>query len=238
MSTGHSEYEYNSGITRIGTSRISDQRDVDDKRERKIGDGTMAKVTRLRPEGYVQNVLGGVRTRHNSMDTTGEASKLGKAIRKAREEHGWTQRELGIRCGYTYGWLSGVERGVSIPTKLMVKRVENALGLEEDALVKIGEEEEVWKTKSRRGDVGDWGMTITEAASYCLVSRTAMYKMVRDGAIEFVQVDKWRRLRITDVAKFILSHAYTAPGPEKAIISLSDLEKDIKEWLKSRRSIN
>lgn len=54
---------------------------------------------------------------------------LGQRIRELRVEKGWSQEELGERCGLDRTYVSGVERGVRNPTLSVIERIAVGLGV-------------------------------------------------------------------------------------------------------------
>ncbi|MFC8789925.1 helix-turn-helix domain-containing protein [Streptomyces cinereoruber] len=55
---------------------------------------------------------------------------FGARLRRLREEHGWSQEELGARMGYSGTHLSSVETGRKMPTLRLARRADVALGAE------------------------------------------------------------------------------------------------------------
>ena len=59
--------------------------------------------------------------------------RLGQRVRELRLAEGWSQEELGARCGLDRTYVSGIERGVRNPTLSVIESL--AAGLK----VQIGE---------------------------------------------------------------------------------------------------
>jgi transcriptional regulator with XRE-family HTH domain len=57
-----------------------------------------------------------------------ERTRLGKAVRSARQKQGWTLRELGAHAGVSVSQLSQVERGASDPSLDTLRDLADALG--------------------------------------------------------------------------------------------------------------
>jgi transcriptional regulator with XRE-family HTH domain len=51
----------------------------------------------------------------------------GETIRRARIDHGLTQRQLAARCGCSHGRISRIESGHSMPSPRLARRLETAL---------------------------------------------------------------------------------------------------------------
>lgn len=150
--------------------------------------------------------------------------RFGNVLRAAREHAGLTQIELADRTGYTNGWISNVERGAGVPTATFVSRCERILG------ANLGYSSMVMRP--RKGDVGAWGMTATEASGYVGLSRTRIYEMMRKDQLAFVLVDGYRRVRITDLADWVVQDARSRG---MGVISGEEEGAKIRDWLKSRR---
>lgn len=157
----------------------------------------------------------------------GGMNLLGERIRQLREERGLKQVELAARIGYTNGWLSSVERGEYLCGIQFIRDVERGLGLGDEEgssgeLIELGRRLEIWGAgNGRQGDVGDWGMTVSEAGEWLGIGRSRIYKMVREGDIPFVQVDRFKRIRISALEDYCRDWGVESEG--------------IREWLKERR---
>lgn len=55
--------------------------------------------------------------------------RVGRNIRKHREERGWSQEQLAFECDLHRTYISGVERGIRNPTVLIVAKIAAALKL-------------------------------------------------------------------------------------------------------------
>jgi transcriptional regulator with XRE-family HTH domain len=60
---------------------------------------------------------------------------LGRAVRKLREERGWSQEDFAERAGVHRTYVSGVENGVRNPTITVVAKLAKALGVPANALL-------------------------------------------------------------------------------------------------------
>lgn len=60
---------------------------------------------------------------------------VGEAIRRARQEHGWTQAFLAEQAGLSPNYVARLERGELGPSLFVASRICEALGIEIDALV-------------------------------------------------------------------------------------------------------
>lgn len=191
----------------------------------------------------------------NISDGVDDPERIGNKLRAAREAAGLNQIELGEATGYSNGWISSVERGVAVPTGTFVRRMEVALGVDLGSAQYMG-------SRIKRGDVGTWGMTPTEVAGYVGLSRTRIYELLGaysrlneemtadpgkrisrtelyKGYLPWCDVDGYRRVSITDCAKWRI---YDAHGIDLEEVTSEELapyveqEKDkIKAWLKTRR---
>lgn len=61
---------------------------------------------------------------------------LGDFIQKCRQQHGWTQEELGWRTGITREHVGRIERGKCVPSLQTLYDLEKALNLPECSLVR------------------------------------------------------------------------------------------------------
>lgn len=185
-------------------------------------DGTVVNITGVRTRKKNEKGGGGGRTRTREV---GEAVlELARRLREARESSGLTQLELAERAGYSNGWISSVERGVAVPSELFMRRCELVLGQD---LGCLGSRERTGRKKA--GDVGDWGMTVTETAAYIGLSRTLTYVMVRDGDIPHVICDGFRRVRID-----VLS-GWMCKSSEAELVNRE--EASIRRWLSKYRKV-
>lgn len=55
--------------------------------------------------------------------------KIGRNLRKAREEAGWSQEEMAYECGVHRTYVGSVERGEYNVTILTLRRFTKALGI-------------------------------------------------------------------------------------------------------------
>jgi transcriptional regulator with XRE-family HTH domain len=60
---------------------------------------------------------------------------VGEAIRRARQEHGWTQAFLAEQAGLSPNYIARLERGELGPSLFVANRICEALTMELDALV-------------------------------------------------------------------------------------------------------
>lgn len=59
---------------------------------------------------------------------------LGKRIRQLRQQHGWTQEELGRRVGVGQKQISAYERGVHLPSTEILLKLAEVFNITLDAL--------------------------------------------------------------------------------------------------------
>lgn len=64
---------------------------------------------------------------HESYATAALAYELGRAVRELREQHGWSQSELGRRCDMTQSAVARFETGGTVPTLPVLNRLADAL---------------------------------------------------------------------------------------------------------------
>ncbi len=64
------------------------------------------------------------------MKQRGPNALLGARVRTLRLAHGWSQEELGARCGLDRTYVSGVERGVRNPTVSVLAALAAGLGVD------------------------------------------------------------------------------------------------------------
>lgn len=67
---------------------------------------------------------------HRAFNTT-----VGEAIRRARQEHGWTQAFLAEQAGLSPNYVARLERGELGPSLFVASRICEALTIEIDSLV-------------------------------------------------------------------------------------------------------
>ena len=67
--------------------------------------------------------MGGMQRRHRSL------TRFGLAVRRAREEKGFTQERLGERADLDPTYISDIERGVRNPSLLSLVSVAKGLGI-------------------------------------------------------------------------------------------------------------
>jgi transcriptional regulator with XRE-family HTH domain len=60
---------------------------------------------------------------------------VGRNVRSLREEHGFSQEELGFECGLHRTYISGIERGVRNPSVLIVQKIALSLNTSPDQLL-------------------------------------------------------------------------------------------------------
>jgi len=67
-------------------------------------------------------------------------SRLGQALRAARQRAGWRQKDLGARLGRDSSWVSHVEHGRRAPSSAMLVRIAELLhALPEELLAAAGQ---------------------------------------------------------------------------------------------------
>jgi ribosome-binding protein aMBF1 (putative translation factor) len=69
------------------------------------------------------------------------AYELGKTARRMREEHGWSQAELGVAAGMTQSAVARFEAGGTVPSLPVLERLARALNA--DLIVQITSRTEV-----------------------------------------------------------------------------------------------
>lgn len=75
---------------------------------------------------------------------------VGEAIRRARQEHGWTQAFLAEQAGLSPNYVARLERGELGPSLFVASRLCDALGIEIDTLVvPAGQSRKTTGTKRR-----------------------------------------------------------------------------------------
>lgn len=67
---------------------------------------------------------------HRSFNVT-----VGEAIRRARQEHGWTQAHLAEQAGLSPNYIARLERGELGPSLFVANRICGALAIDLEALV-------------------------------------------------------------------------------------------------------
>ena len=60
---------------------------------------------------------------------------IGRAVRKLREERGWSQEELAYRADVHRTYVSGLENGARNPTVTVIAKFAKALGVPANALL-------------------------------------------------------------------------------------------------------
>jgi transcriptional regulator with XRE-family HTH domain len=63
------------------------------------------------------------------------AATVGECIRRARQEHGWTQAELADRAGLSANYVARLERGELGPSLFVAFRLAEALETQVEALI-------------------------------------------------------------------------------------------------------
>jgi ribosome-binding protein aMBF1 (putative translation factor) len=63
---------------------------------------------------------------------------VGEAIRRSRQEHGWTQAFLAEQAGLSPNYIARLERGELGPSLFVANRICTALGIELEVLVTHG----------------------------------------------------------------------------------------------------
>jgi transcriptional regulator with XRE-family HTH domain len=70
------------------------------------------------------------------MATRAEVAKaLGEAVRKLREERGWTQEEAAAKCQIDRAYFGALDRGRRVPSLHTLIRVADGLGVSAQQLV-------------------------------------------------------------------------------------------------------
>lgn len=81
-------------------------------------------------EGEKPRVAGDEQDEHRSFNVT-----VGEAIRRARQEHGWTQAHLAEQAGLSPNYIARLERGELGPSLFVANRICGALAIDLEALV-------------------------------------------------------------------------------------------------------
>jgi transcriptional regulator with XRE-family HTH domain len=63
------------------------------------------------------------------------AAKVGEAVRRARQGHGWTQAELANHAGLSPNYVARLERGELGPSLFVANQLCEALGTDLDSLL-------------------------------------------------------------------------------------------------------
>ena len=201
----------------------------------------------------------------NVSDSVDDPERFGFKLRRAREEKGLSQIELAEMAGYSNGWISSVERGVSVPTGTFARRMEVVLGTE------LGVSKLLLELSShRRGSVGSWGVTPTEVSGFVGLSRTRIYGLMNvftnaiggragdpdlfnsvwweendgRGYLAWVNIDGLQRIRRTEVARFVVTDRLKMSGLTIESISIdeywervAEVLTDLNDWLDKKRRI-
>ena len=80
--------------------------------------------------------------------------KVGEAIRRARQEHGWTQAFLAEQAGLSPNYVARLERGELGPSLFVASRLCEALAVEVDTLVTPSGQSRKTTATRRRALVG------------------------------------------------------------------------------------
>jgi transcriptional regulator with XRE-family HTH domain len=72
-----------------------------------------------------------------AVTTNDQRDAFRQALRHAREEHGWSQRQLAQQVGVSHSAISSWERGSSLPEPTNVVDLEGALSLESGTLARL-----------------------------------------------------------------------------------------------------
>lgn len=73
-------------------------------------------------------------------DPAGYIGAFGAAVRRVREEKGWSQEDLGFEAELDRTYVSGIERGVRNPTLAIVWRLARALKVAPSRLMRAAKE--------------------------------------------------------------------------------------------------
>lgn len=82
------------------------------------------------PEQRPLGVAGDEQDEHRSFNVT-----VGEAIRRARQEHGWTQAHLAEQAGLSPNYIARLERGELGPSLFVANRICGALTMDLETLV-------------------------------------------------------------------------------------------------------
>ncbi len=89
-----------------------------------------------RPKFDPEQQAGGTKTTTEAQDEHRSFNTIvGEAIRRARQEHGWTQAFLAEQAGLSPNYVARLERGELGPSLFVASRICDALGMEIDLLV-------------------------------------------------------------------------------------------------------
>jgi len=77
--------------------------------------------------------------RSPAADATPEAfaTMVGQALRRIRQERGWTQAELAEAAGLSSNYVARLERGELVPSFLVVHQLCTALGVQPNELIEV-----------------------------------------------------------------------------------------------------
>lgn len=125
----------------------------------------------------------------NTSKTT--AATFGSAVIAAREERGWTQRELAAKLNITPARMSAIERGKGWPTPTTARRIDDAIGaggvLAELAATRPGESSIAYIRREGLDGLRSWDKYIPEHLKHLGVEdRFALVQglMDTDGSID------------------------------------------------------
>lgn len=71
---------------------------------------------------------------------TGICAQFAAALRRQREERGWSQEALAERADLNRSYVGEIERGIATPSLLTIAKLADALGMKPSMLMASGEE--------------------------------------------------------------------------------------------------
>jgi ribosome-binding protein aMBF1 (putative translation factor) len=101
------------------------------------------------PESRSGSVPPGAQDEHQAFNTV-----VGEGIRKARQEHGWTQAHLADQARLSPNYIARLERGELGPSLFVANRICDALTIPLEDLVGPGSAGAARKTTSKRRATG------------------------------------------------------------------------------------
>jgi transcriptional regulator with XRE-family HTH domain len=147
------------------------------------------------------------------------SSEIGQILKNARNDKGYTLRELGEKCSITYSYISAVERGAFKPSKDKLIKLAHALELNTDDLLVLAGfspvEEEVVRSRIVDPAAGTGGFLVSS-----MVGSGKTYHL--EGLAERIFLERYANVEYETLSK-----------KPKTIKEKKREEKDINDYLKS-----